>query len=121
MSRLGSVGVLGRDRGGEGVGQLLDLFEEVGEDALGFGAPADRGELRGDGAEVVEYAADLNQAIVQLVHRLGILVGTFVVVLVDVVIVVEGGRAGGRRCVVICRGCAERGWCETSCVNPWCG
>jgi hypothetical protein len=36
----GSVGVLGGDRGGEGVGQFVDLLEELGEDALGFLGPA---------------------------------------------------------------------------------
>jgi hypothetical protein len=42
------------DGGGEGVGELVDVFEEVVEDALGFLAAAGGGELRGDGAEEVE-------------------------------------------------------------------
>jgi hypothetical protein len=58
-----SVGVLGGDRRGEGVGQLVDLLEQVGEDALGFGLAADGGELGGDGAEGIQGAADLDQAI----------------------------------------------------------
>jgi hypothetical protein len=42
-----SVWVLRGDGGGERVGQLVDLFEEVGEDALGFLASAGGGELGG--------------------------------------------------------------------------
>jgi hypothetical protein len=38
--RGSSVELLGGDGGGEGVGQFVDLFEEVGEDALGFLAAA---------------------------------------------------------------------------------
>jgi hypothetical protein len=60
------------DGGGEGVGQLVDLFEQVGEDALGFLASPDRGQLRGNGAEVVQDAADLDQAVVQLVDGFGV-------------------------------------------------
>ena len=58
MSRS-SFELLGGDGGGEGVGQLVDLFEEVGEDALGFLASAGGGEFGGDGAEVIQDAADL--------------------------------------------------------------
>jgi hypothetical protein len=56
--------MLGGDRGGEGIGQFVDLVEEVGEDAPGFLLAACGAELGGDGAEVVERAADLDQAVV---------------------------------------------------------
>ena len=69
------------------MGQLLDLFEEVGEDALGFLAPADCGQLGGDGAEVVEHAADLDQAVVQLVDGFGVFERIVVVVLVGLLVV----------------------------------
>src|SRR5215218_10839014 len=49
-----SFEVLCGDGGGEGVGELVDLFEEVGEDALGFLAAAGCGEFGCDGAEQVE-------------------------------------------------------------------
>jgi hypothetical protein len=39
--------VLVGDGGGERVGQLVDLFEEVGEDPLGLLAATDRGQLAG--------------------------------------------------------------------------
>jgi hypothetical protein len=58
---------LGGDGGGEGVGQFVDLFEEVGEDSLGFSAAAGGGEFASDGAEVVEGAVDLDDAVVQFV------------------------------------------------------
>jgi hypothetical protein len=89
--------------------------------SLRLGAAAGGGEFGGDGAEVVEGAADVDEAVVQFVDGFGVLVWV-VVVLVDAFrFVVDGGRARGRRCVVICRGRIQCGWCETSCVNPWCG
>ena len=46
---------------------------------LGFLAAADRGEFGGDGAEVAEGAADLDEAVVRLVDGLGVLEGIVVV------------------------------------------
>ena len=58
----------------------MDLFEEVGKDACGFLAPAGGGELGGDGAEVIQRAADLDEAVVQLVDVLGVFVRVVVLV-----------------------------------------
>jgi hypothetical protein len=59
------------------------------------GTPADGGELAADGAEIIQRAADLDQAVVQLVHGLGVLIRIVVVeVLVDDV--ADGLVAGGR-------------------------
>jgi len=55
-----SFGLLGGDRGGECVGQLMDLFEQVGEDALRLHALAGDRQLAGHGTEVVQRAADLD-------------------------------------------------------------
>jgi hypothetical protein len=96
-----------RHCGGQRVGELVDLFEEVGEDALGFLAAAGDGEFDGDGAEVVQGAADLDQAVVQLVDGLGILVR----IVDDVAAVVDAGRllmTDGQRS----RRFQRRGWRE---------
>jgi hypothetical protein len=87
-----------RDGGGEGVGQLVDLFQEVGEDARGFLAAAGGGELWRDGAEEVEGVADLDQAVVQFVDGLGVFVRilVFVEVPVERVDVADAPGAVGR-------------------------
>jgi hypothetical protein len=74
---------------------LVDLAAQVVEDAVSFLATTGDAQLCGDGAEVVEDAADLDQAIVQLVHRFGVFLA--VLVLVELVgrfdVVDVGGRA----------------------------
>jgi hypothetical protein len=90
-------GVCG-DGGGEGIGELVDVFEEVVEHALGLLAAAGGGELWRDGAEEVEGVTDLDEAVVQLVDGLGVFVRilVFVEVLVELVGVADAPGAVGR-------------------------
>ena len=60
-----------RDRCGERVWQLADLVEQVVEDPPFLLASASDAELRGHGAEVIQDAADLDEAVVQLVDGFG--------------------------------------------------
>ena len=65
----------------------MDLIEQIGQDALGLLAPTNCGQLGRDGADVVERAADLDQAVVQFVHRFGIFERIVVLVLVGLLVV----------------------------------
>jgi hypothetical protein len=88
---------------GEGVRELADVLEEVVEDALGFLAAAAGGEFWRDGAEEVERAADLDEAVVQFVDGFGVFVGLVVVELlvVDVDLLAGVGELVGARWLVV--------------------
>jgi len=77
----------------------------------GEARPARGGQLRGDGAEVIQRAADLDQAVMQLVHGLGVLVGILILLQVDdvdaeIIGAVLAPCASGRRLVTV----AEHWW-----------
>jgi hypothetical protein len=96
----------------------VDLVEEVGEDAFGFFAPADGGEFAGDGAEVVQRAADLDEAVVQFVYGFGVLVGVFGVVEVFVDELVDDVVAGGGGGLVMGGQCSWCGECRGGVSMP---
>ena len=87
--------MLSRDRSRERVRELVDLAAQIVKEPLALPAALGRTELGRDAAQVVEHAADLDQAIVQLVHSLGVLVA--VLVLVELVCPVARGGAGDSR------------------------
>jgi hypothetical protein len=86
------------------VRQLVDLAEHVVEDPPRFRATAGHAELARDRTQVVQDATDLDQAIVQLVDGLGVLVA---IVILQVVELEGPGRFVGHRACVATRGASS--------------